>query len=82
MCDANPDSSLLEPGRYQIEIFVDALFRHVGNESYIAIRSFHENNDKAFRLSTTSLAGGLGFIVDVAEDDARRAAQTESAGVP
>ena len=69
------ERAALEPDLGQIEIFVDALFRHAGNTGFVAIRSFFEDEDKSFRLSPTSLAGGLDFINDVAEDDARRAAQ-------
>jgi hypothetical protein len=65
----------LEPARDQLEIFVDALFRHAGAEGWVSFRSFFEgNSSKPFRLSPTSLAGGFKFLVDVAEDDARRAA--------
>jgi hypothetical protein len=65
----------LEPDRDQLEIFVDAMFRHAGNDGWVAFRSFFEGNSaKPFRLSPTSLAGGFKFLVDVAEDDARRAA--------
>src|SRR5262249_9531678 len=65
----------LEPDRDQIEMFVDAIFRHAGSQGFVAIRSFYENGDEPFRISGTSLAGGPRFLVDVAEDDARRAAQ-------
>jgi hypothetical protein len=70
-------TSLLEPNREQLAAFINAIFKYAGTEGYVSIRSFYEANDKPypFRLSPTSLAGGLGFIVDVAEDDARRAAQ-------
>ena len=68
-------SPRLEPDRPQIELFVDGLFRYAGDKGFVAIRSFYEGADKAFRLSPTGLSGGLKFLVDVAEDDARRAAQ-------
>ena len=64
----------LEPARDQLEIFVDALFRHAGAEGWVSFRSFVEGANKLFRLSPTSLASGFKFLVDVAEDDARRAA--------
>ena len=39
------------------------------------MRAFYEDNSKkAFRINPTALSGGLRFLVDVAEDDARRAA--------
>ena len=66
---------MLEPDRDQLEIFVDALFRHAGDEGFVAVRSFYEGADKPFRLSTAKLSGGLRFLIEVAEDDARRAAQ-------
>ena len=66
---------MLEPDRDQLEIFVDALFRHAGDKGFVAVRSFYEGADKPFRLSTANLSGGLRFLIDVAEDDARRAAQ-------
>ena len=56
-------------------MFVDALFRYAGDKGFVAVRSFYEGADKPFRLSTAKLSGGLQFLVDVAEDDARRAAQ-------
>jgi hypothetical protein len=66
---------MLEPDRDQIEIFVDAIFRHAGSSGFVSIRSFFEGEDKPFRISAAALSGGLRFVVDVAEDDARRAAQ-------
>ena len=66
---------MLEPDRDQLEIFVDALFRRAGDKGFVAVRSFHEGADKPFRLSAANLSGGLRFLIDVAEDDARRAAQ-------
>jgi len=70
-------SAPLEPNREQLAAFVNAIFKYAGTEGYVAIRAFHEADDKPFpfRLSPTSLAGGLDFIIEVAEDDARRAAQ-------
>ena len=66
---------MLEPDRDQLEIFVDALFRRAGDKGFVAVRSFYEGADKPFRLSTAKLSGGLRFLIEVAEDDARRAAQ-------
>ena len=66
--------SAFEPDRSQLEIFVDALYRHAGAEGWVSCRSFVEGKNKLFRLSPVSLAGGFKFLVDVAEDDARRAA--------
>jgi hypothetical protein len=65
----------LEPDRDQLEIFTEALFRHAGKEGFLSLRAFFEDDaGKPFRITPTSLAGGLKFVVDVAEDDARRAA--------
>ena len=42
----------------------------------MSLRAFHEGEDKVFRVSPVKvLDGNLKFLVDVAEDDARRAAQ-------
>jgi hypothetical protein len=74
--NASPESpSLLEPDRDQLEIFVDAIFRHAGTQGFVSLRGFFEGDaSKPFRITPTSLAGGLKFLVDAAEDDARRAA--------
>jgi hypothetical protein len=69
------EAALLEPDRDQLEIFVEALFRRAGDKGFVAVRSFFEDADKPFRLSAASLSGGLRFLIEVAEDDARRAAQ-------
>src|SRR5262249_4528693 len=61
----------------QLEIFVEALFRHVKSrqQGFVSVRSFYDDGgNRTFRITPTSLAGGLKFLVDVAEDDARRAA--------
>jgi hypothetical protein len=63
----------LEPDRNEIEIFVDAMFRHAGAEGYVSVRAFLDNNEVS-RISTAKLVGGLRHLIDVAEDDARRAA--------
>ena len=68
-------AAMLEPDRDQIEVFIDACFRNAGSEGFVAVRSFYEKADKPFRLSACKISGGLGFLADVAEDDARRAAQ-------
>src|SRR5262245_8228221 len=66
-----------EADRDQIEIFVQALFRHAnsGARGFVSIRSFvDDGSNKVFRFSTPSLAGGLKFMMEVAYDDAKRAA--------
>ncbi len=65
---------MLEPARDQIEIFVDTLFRYAGSEGFVSLRAFFEQDDKPFRITPISLAGGLRFLIEAAEDDARRAA--------
>jgi hypothetical protein len=76
---------LLEPDRNQLEIFVEALFRHVSKDKdgWISMRAFYEDDKaaKPARITPTSLAGGLRFVIDVAEDDARRAANEPKATV-
>jgi hypothetical protein len=65
----------MEPSRDQIEIFVEGLFRHASPQGYVSLRAFHEDgSSKAFRITPTGLAGGLKFLMDAVEDDARRAA--------
>jgi hypothetical protein len=66
---------MLEPDRNQIEIFVDAVFRHAST-GFVSLRAFYEDEDKSFRISSVPvIAGNLKFLCDVVEDDARRAAQ-------
>jgi AAA domain len=73
---------LLEPDRDQLEIFADALLRYAGNNGFVSVRAFYEDDAGApFRVTPTSLKGGLKFLLDVVEDDARRAAQAPKAVV-
>jgi RecA-family ATPase len=66
----------LEPDRDQIEIFVDALFRYASKDGFVSSRAFFDgDDDRPFRIQGIPLSGGLGFLIDAAEDDARRAAQ-------
>jgi hypothetical protein len=64
----------LEPNREQLEIFIQAMFRHCGKDGVVSLRAFYEGEDKSFRITDISLKGGLLFLVEAAEDDARRAA--------
>ena len=66
-------AQMLEPDRNQIEIFVDAIFRHA-RTGFISLRAFYEGENKLFRISPVR-AGNFKYLCDVAEDDARRAAQ-------
>jgi RecA-family ATPase len=66
---------MLEPDRNQLETFTDALFRHGGREGFVSLRAFHDGSNKPFRITPTDLAGGFPYLLEVVEDDARRAAQ-------
>jgi hypothetical protein len=65
----------MQPDRDQLERFVDGLFRHA-TQGFASIRAFLEGNSaKPFRISAAKVNGaGLKFLIDVAEDDANRAA--------
>jgi hypothetical protein len=67
---------LLEPDRNQLEQFFDALFRHRGDEGFISFRSFFDDeiSSKPFRIEAVPVKAGFKYLVDVAEDHARRAA--------
>jgi hypothetical protein len=66
--------STLEPNRDQVEIFVDALLRHRGEEGYLSLRSFLPDNT-VFKLRTVKLNGmSYKFLIDAAQDLARLAA--------
>jgi hypothetical protein len=70
----------LEPDRCQIEIFVEGMLRHCGKDGVVSLRAFYENGAKnSFRITPISLKGGLRFLMDAAEDDARRAANAVEA---
>ena len=68
--------AMLEPDRNQIEIFVDAIFRHA-KAGVVSLRAFFEGEDKVFRIETvsTNATNFYKYLCDVAEDIARRAAQ-------
>jgi hypothetical protein len=73
--------TILEPDRNQIEIFVNAVFRHAST-GFISLRAFYEGEDKSFRISPVPvIVGNFKFLCDVVEDDARRAAQYPKAVV-
>jgi hypothetical protein len=68
--------TLREPDRDLLEIFVDATLRYRGTEGFISLRTFrHEEGTPPFRTSPVSLKGNFKYLIDRAEDDARRAAQ-------
>src|SRR5262249_2954579 len=65
----------LKPDRGQIETFVQALFRYAETNVFVSMRAFFETDSKkSFRISPAALTGGLDFLVEVAADDAYRAA--------
>jgi Protein of unknown function (DUF3987) len=76
--------ALLEPDRNQLEIFVQGLFRHCNGGGVVSLRTFFEDadvNDPPARIIATPLKGGLNFLIEAAEDEARRAAQHPRAAV-
>ena len=67
---------MLEPDRNQLEIFVDALFRHAGDKGFVTVRSFYEGADQTLPIQYRKPFGRVAsFSSTYAEDDARRAAQ-------
>jgi hypothetical protein len=73
---------LLEPGRDQIEIFIDAIFRHA-KQGVVSLRAFYEGDDKVFRVEGVprTATNFYKYLCDVALDIARRAAQAPKAVV-
>jgi hypothetical protein len=67
---------LLEPDRGQLERFVGDLFRHAEGEGFFSVRAFFDNEaeSRPFRIQSVPLAAGLPYLIDNAEDIARRAA--------
>ena len=65
--------TLLEPDRDQIERFITYIFRHAGTEGWVSIRAFFDDGN-SFRIQAVPLRSGLSYLVGVAEDIARRAA--------
>ena len=67
--------SMLEPNRDQIEIFVDAIFRHA-QAGFVSLRAFAEGSNNVFRKTPIRvISNNLKFLCDAVVDDARRAAQ-------
>ena len=66
---------MLEPNRDQIEIFVNAIFRHA-QAGFVSLRAFVEGSNDVFRKTPIRIiSNNLKFLCDAVEDDARRAAQ-------
>jgi hypothetical protein len=70
----------LEPDRDQIEIFVDAVFRHASPQGFVSLRSFYEGRPEPFSIVPVAFNGDrrLRFLVDNAEKSARTAAQASN----
>ena len=63
---------LLEPNRRHLEAFVDVIFRRA-TKGFVSIRSFREGDtSEKFRFSSSPV-GRRDHLLDVVEDDARRA---------
>jgi hypothetical protein len=75
--------ALLEPDRKQITAFAEAMFRHAADGGFVSLRTFPEGGTKILRDSAVPIdnENGLGFLIEVAEDDARRAANEASPAV-
>jgi hypothetical protein len=72
----------LEPDRDQLEMFVDALLRHRGTVGYLSFRSFLDNNKVLKPIRTVGLAHSkFDEIIDIAVEQARRAAQNPQPAV-
>ena len=73
----NINTKLHEPDRDQLEMFLDATFRHA-KEGYVSFRSFNDGDDKKFggqpRIQARPVSEGFNNLVDWAVDEARRAA--------
>ncbi len=67
---------MLEPDRDQLEIFINAIFRHAST-GFVSLRAFYEGEDKVFRLQAVprTATNFFNYLCDVAQDIARRAAQ-------
>src|SRR5262249_27578273 len=64
----------LEPDRDQIEIFVDAIFRHA-QTGFVSLRAFVEGSNDVFRRTPIKIIrNNLKFLCDSSEDTARPAA--------
>jgi hypothetical protein len=75
-----------EPDVDQIEIFVNALFRYAPTQAplgYVSVRSFLEDGGTSpFRIMPAQITNGnLKYVLEVAEDEARRAANNPKAAV-
>jgi hypothetical protein len=68
-------ATMLEPDRGQIEIFAEALFRRVGQDGYVSLRSFLEGKDeKAWSIVGVPLVAGFPALCERAARMAGKAA--------
>ena len=52
----------LEPDRDQLEVFAEALFRYAGQQGFVSLRAFYEDDaGKPFRISPTRSPAGSNF---------------------
>jgi hypothetical protein len=65
---------VLEPNRDQIEIFIEALFRHAAPGNYLSLRSFVEEGGKPFQIVSLQIDGSMLPLIDLSETMARQAA--------
>jgi hypothetical protein len=64
-----------EPDSNQLEIYIEALFRHCDLSGVASLRSFDQNDrSKPPRVMPIPLKNGLKFLMEAAEKGARRAA--------
>jgi hypothetical protein len=72
----------LEPNRDQLEIFIWGMFCHCDGEGIVSLRAFFENEERPpFRILNITLQKGVPVVVELAEKEARLAANNEEAVV-
>jgi len=72
----------LEPDRDQLEIYFESLFRHRGTVGYVSMRSFLHDNRVLKPIRSVPLdKADWKFLIDVAADQARRAANSPQPAV-
>jgi hypothetical protein len=66
---------MLEPDRDQIEVFINAIFRHA-RAGFVSLRAFIEGSNDVFRQTPIRIvSNNFKSLCDAVEDDIRRAAQ-------
>ena len=82
MNDELLERKTLEPDRGQIESFIDAIFRHRGNEGCVSLRSFTHNDKPLWPWFAAPLKTATHqYLIDSAVDMARRAANSPEPAV-